>query len=265
MKKIYKYSFALIILFSFIFMFSGSSEATIRIEPARFIFPLEQGTRDTGTIKITNNSGVEKEIKAVLYDWTLDKKGKLVTLEKGKLKESLNGLIKFNPKQFTLKSGETQIVRFTVKMPEEGNIEHRGIVFFEEEQKYEPNSSGADVVTQVGATVYVRPTNIDLSLFKYKGIKIYYPENESSLGILIIENQCNSHMRYFIKYKIINSEGKQVLEGSTENKVILPEFTRGIAIPLKKDLESGEYNIILHTSFYGTENIMETTIPFELK
>ena len=240
-------------------------QASVKVEPSKFILSLEPGERKTGSIIVTNKTDQEKNIKALLYDWTLDKKENLVIEEKGTLKDSLEGLIKFNPRQFTLPPGLTQIVRFTVKRPEKIDYELRGVVFFEDEKAFSGESMGANVVTQVGATIYARPEKIDLSNFKFLGFRLYLPEKGSPRGLIIVENNCPVHLRYTIKYTLINSKGKQLLEEKVEEKYILPEFRKGEIIPFKTELKSGKYNLFLETSFEGIENKIKTTVPINIE
>ena len=43
-------------------------QASVKVEPSKFILSLEPGERKTGSIIVTNKTDQEKNIKALLYD-----------------------------------------------------------------------------------------------------------------------------------------------------------------------------------------------------
>jgi len=117
-----------------IFLFSLSAAATIRVEPSRIILNALEGERSTGMIEVVNNTEIEVELTTLLKDWSLDERDSIVIFDPGETDYTLDGLIKFNPREFTLAPGQKQIVRFTVTSPEGTTPrERRGIVFIEHE------------------------------------------------------------------------------------------------------------------------------------
>ncbi|PRX32539.1 hypothetical protein BX659_10488 [Orenia metallireducens] len=267
MKKYSKLKISLLIFLSVFIFFTYSERvmAITHIEPARIILYVEPGDRTTGTIKVTNKSEKETEVKAILYDWTLDDNDGLNATIAGSRPETLDGLIKFNPRRFKLKPGKTQVVRFTISAPKDINIERRGIVFFEEETGLIEKTTGANVVTQIGTTIYLAPTTAK-SEFKLLGAKVYIPKDrqKKKLGVLSLNNQGNAHIRYIISYKIIDEKGALVNENKFTEQVILPGFKRGVTFPIKQDLKSGSYKMLLSFEFHGTAKKANYTIPFKI-
>jgi P pilus assembly chaperone PapD len=138
-----------------IFVFSLPAAATIRVEPSRIILNALERERSTGTVEVVNNGEEEIELTAVLYDWSLDERDSVVVFEAGETDYTLDGLIKFNPREFTLAPGQKQIVRFTVSSPEgETPRERRGIVFVEHETDLIDDATGSRVKAQIGTTIY---------------------------------------------------------------------------------------------------------------
>jgi P pilus assembly chaperone PapD len=245
-------------------VFTIPLSASSIVDPARFLFTVKPGANVTGMIKVTNPSKTESEVNAVVYDWTLNNLDKMVASPLGTRSDSLKNMIKFNPRQFKLAPGESQIVRFTLSPPSNIKLsEYRGIVFFEEKNKQASSSSGADVVTQVGSTIYLGIEGMKMAF----GLSKVTLKKESKRSYRLkaeIVNQGSGHVRYIIQYKIIGQKGKLVAEESLSDQVILPGFKKAITFPIAKKLEPGKYNLALTINFLGTERSATKTIPFEV-
>ncbi|HYH05027.1 MAG TPA: hypothetical protein VEC37_18195 [Bacillota bacterium] len=235
--------------------------ASTLVDPSRFLFTLKPGDRTTGTIKVSNPGNKEAIVNAIVYDWTLNEADKMITSELGTRKDSLKGLIKFNPQNFKLAPGESQIVRFTLTAPANGPaIEHRGIVFFEEKMPKDPKNMGANILTQVGSTIYLGIEGMKMA-FNFGKVSVV-SKGKTYHGEMTINNSGAGHIRYRIGYKIVNEKGALVNETELPEMVILPEFTRKIAFPLPEKLEPGKYNLLFTLYFVGTNNTANRTIPF---
>ncbi|MCK4259786.1 MAG: DUF916 domain-containing protein [Halanaerobiales bacterium] len=265
MRYCTKIKLSFLFLTFWILICSNLVNASTYIEPSRFILHLEPGAKMSDSIKVTNMSNNEIEVRAVLYDWKLDEKDELVTYSSNTRQDTLYGLIKFNPRQFKLAPGETQIVRFTVKAPQEGfDIERKGIVFFEQESVVEQDGVGVNVLSQIGTTIYTMPSAAKSSFCLAKA-EVYIPEEGISLGVLLIGNEGNVHVRYHVKYKISNEDGKILDEGTVAEKVILPEDRRLVTFPITPNLPIGRYNLLLEIAFDGTNKKLVHTVPFDVK
>lgn len=256
---------SLLIISVLILIFSLAIEvaAITHVEPARFIISVNPGQRRTGTIKVTNKGEEEIAVKAILYDWDLKRDDSLITLEAGTKQETLDQLIKFNPRQFKIAGGKTQVVRFTIRAPENLKKERRGIVFFEEETGLTEESTGAKVVTQIGTAIYFVPSTAEFR-FKLLGAKIKVAETEAddNLALLLMENAGQAHIRYTVNYKIINSKGALIADNEVTEKVILPQKTRVLSFAIKEKIPAGKYKMLLQLEFYGTDKAADYTLPF---
>lgn len=261
-----KYFFILTVLMVFILYLSNITSASTTVDPSRFLFMVKPGEKVTGTIKVTNPSNNIAEVSATIFDWTLNGADRMVTSEVGTRKETLKGLIKFNPQNFKIAPGESQIVRFTMTAPKGGDLfERRGIVFFEEKSVYQNQDGvGATVMTQVGSTIYLAFEGMKMA-FNLKNARVEKNADGKYEGILAIGNQGAGHVRYRISYKLINEKKALVHEEQFSEKVILPEFERNISFPLPDKLSPGKYNLIMKLSFLGTTKSTNRTIPFTVE
>lgn len=266
MRQILSHSKSLILisgLLIFILCLSNMIQASTTVDPSRFLFVAKPGSRVTGTIKVTNPSAQIAEVSAIIYDWTLNNTDRMITSEVGTRKETLKGLIKFNPQNFKIAPGESQIVRFTLTAPKEGELfERRGIVFFEEKNIIQnPEGMGANLITQVGSTIYLAFEGMRMA-FNLVDAQVEKGSDGKYQGVLKIANQGAGHVRYRISYKLINEKKALIHENQFSEKVILPQFERKISFPLPDKLAPGKYNLLMKLNFLGTNKSTNRTITF---
>jgi hypothetical protein len=256
----------LILICVFLILITNSAVATVRVEPSRIILNALERERSTGTIEVVNNGEEEIELTTVLHDWSLDERDSVVVFEAGETEYTLDGLIKFNPREFTLAPGQKQIVRFTVSSPEgETPRERRGIVFVEHETDLIDDATGSRVKTQIGTTIYYIPVGVKYN-FKFTGLRVFNSPEPMPQGIsLRINNDGDGHMRYYTSYKIVNSNNELVMEDKLSQLLILPKNERYFSFYLKDRLESGNYNFMLEFSFYNTDRVAEYQIPIKIE
>jgi P pilus assembly chaperone PapD len=235
--------------------------ASTIVDPSRFIFTVKPGERTTGTIKVTNSGKKATQVNAVIYDWTLNDADKIVTTPAGTRKDTLKGFIKFNPRNFKLGPKASQIVRFTLTAPTgDGYRERRGVVFFEEKFKHDPKQLGANILTQVGSTIYLGIQGMKMG-FNVQNLTVVKSKSKSRQARLDVLNSGEGHIRYRISYKLINGKGNLVKQEQLSEQVILPQFKRKISFSLPK-LERGKYNLHCNFTFLGTAKTLDRTIPF---
>lgn len=260
--------FLIIFIFSLIFINqSGIISATVRIEPARIIINALDNTRSTGMIEVINNGEEEIELTAILNDWALDERDALVVFDAGETDYTLENLIKFNPKKFTLAPGKKQIVRFTVAPPRNLNIskERRGVVFFEREMDYIDAATGSRVKSQIGTVIYYIPKDV-VYKFNFLGLRVYKTIPELPQWILLnIRNDGDAHLRYFPSYKVVNSKNEVIMEASFDQFLILPKNERQFSFYLEERLPVGEYKILLTFNFYNNDQVAEYQVPIKIE
>lgn len=236
--------------------------ASTLVEPGRFIFALKPNERVTDVIYVKNEGTKIAEVNATVYDWTLDAQDRLMVFDFGTRKDTLNGLIKFNPRRFKIAPGETQTVRFTLTASADNTVgERRGIVFFEEESSLMEQGLNAKVLTEVGSTIYLAsaPMRLKLRLVSTK-VEILA---DGKLNLHVISsNEGSSHSRFKIDYKVVNEKGALINKGMTSEVVILPEVKKENVFPLEGKYTPGKYNLLLEFKFFNTTKTLVHSVPF---
>ncbi|NLM37224.1 MAG: hypothetical protein GX202_03745 [Firmicutes bacterium] len=250
---------------AFVFMLLGAQtvQGVARVEPSKFVFTLEPGTRITDAIKVTNTQDTEVEFTAVVYDWTLDPQGRLVTFSAGERPDTLDGLIKFNPRRFKLAPGQSQYVRFTITAPKNGNwLERRGIIFFEESRP-SPETVGSTMIFQVGTTVYLSFTET-LYSFRLLGVKIEPTPQGRPVALLGLANDGQAHIRYQVAYEITGEDGTPSTAWTSGEQLILPDSQCLLTVPIETELPPGNYQLSVRLSFSGTTQTLSSVVPFTI-
>lgn len=245
-------------------LFASSVYGVARVEPSKFLFTLKPGERITEAIKVTNTQATVAEYTAVIYDWTLDDEGHLVTSPAGQRADTLAGLIKFNPRRFKLEPGQSQYVRFTLTAPKDGDwLERRGIIFFEESRPPEDNAVGSTVVIQVGATVYLSFTET-VNSFRAYGLKIETGEEGPPVLLIDLANEGQAHIRYRVNYRITKESGGLFEENTSGEQLILPGSRYVARFPFTNTPPAGNYKITVNISFTGTARTLSKVVPFSI-
>jgi hypothetical protein len=185
----------------------------------------------------------------------------MVSSPAGTRKDSLKGYIKFNPQNFKLAPGASQIVRFTLTASAGGGyLERRGIVFFEERLDHDPKQPGANIVTQVGSTIYLGLQGMKMG-FNVENLTVNIAKAQNRQAVLAVNNSGEGHIRYRVSYKIVNEKGSLVKQEKLSEQVILPQFQRKVSFVLP-DLEPGKYNLLCNINFLGTEKTLDRFVAF---
>lgn len=251
------------VLFFCCLLFTPAVQGVARVEPSKFLFTLQPGARITDAIKVTNTQETEVEFTAVVYDWTLDHQDRLVTFPLGERADTLDGLIKFNPRRFKLAPGESQYVRFTLTAPKTGDwLERRGIIFFEESRPA-TDPVGSTMVFQVGTTVYLSFTETVHSI-RLLGAKVEPTPHGEPTVLLALANEGQAHIRYHVAYQITGKDGTPYTENTSGEQLILPGSKRLLAFPLDAELSAGNYRLLLKLSFIGTTESLTSVVPFAI-
>ncbi|MDD2430378.1 MAG: hypothetical protein PHD88_09745 [Firmicutes bacterium] len=237
--------------------------ADLLIEPSRIIVEIEPGGKTSGAISIINTGKKPLDLKAVLYDWDLEETSELIELEAGLKEDSLDNLIKFNPREFTILPGKSQVVRYTIQAPDD-SLEHKGIVFFEQTITPPKGSMiGATVKNKIGTIFYVSTPLIEMDI-TFEDISLS-SENGNHFLKVVADNTGKGHIRLIISYLLQTKEGKTLKEETLPDQVLLVGKKLNSSFPIIGDLAPGNYRLIVNLSYSGytqrNQGVLEFSIP----
>ncbi len=242
-------------------------KASIKVDPSRILINTLEQRNNTGLIEVFNSGEEEVGLTAFLNDWSLDERDSVIFFDAGETDYSLDGLIKFNPRIFTVPAGGKQVIRFTISDPEitEFSKERRGVVFFEHETDQIDVATGSRVKSQVGTVIYFIPENVKYN-FKFSGLRIFKNDVGLPQGVVIkVRNEGEAHIRYYPSYRIVDSKNNVVMEKKLSELLILPHNEREFAFYLEDRLEAGDYKFMLEFNLHNINRNAEYQIPIKIE
>lgn len=221
----------------------------LRVEPSRLTYELKSGDSINGTITVTNKGDREAVTVAVLSDWLIGREGQLEVLSPGSLSCSMSSWTKFNPKRFTIKPNTSQLVRFSIKVPQGCQPgERRGLLGFEQIIPYTEQGIGATAKIQVATTIYVSVGQVDRR-YEVLGAGLTQSDTTEEPSVTLeVKGTGNGHFRgigSFDVYRVLDSDKvEHVEEGKLALIIALPETSCRVYGKLKKKLDKGVYRIV---------------------
>jgi len=201
-------------------MWTGSALAapcSIEVSPLTVELQLAPGRAHTGHIQITNAGDGAEHIRAYAQDWTLKRDGVVVFLPAGRLPSSASVWVTIAPAEFDLQPGQSQRVRYTVRVPEEASGEARTVIIFEAGARGLSVADGPSrLVPRVGTIFYVL-----CGPHPPRQARMVQFELNREAGTMAVENTGAAHLRFTGELEI-RSGGKLVRKCRLRPFVVLP-------------------------------------------
>lgn len=241
--KICFFFFSIIILFSFGFCKAATNGKTISLEiaPLYFDLNLNPGQENSGKIYIENKSENDWQIDSEFSDFFVDNEGKYIFPEdKDVANEDLKpylmkSWLSINKENFLLKKGESQVVDYTIKVPNDSNTGgHYGAIFFKTRCDLEKDKAvvysdmsqicvsgkvGVLFLVQVGGDAQKKG---EINKVEIPKISIDDKTNFS----FEISNKGNTHFKPEGSVVVESLFGRQVYQMEVKDKTVLPTVSR---------------------------------------
>ncbi len=145
-------------------LFAGSARAGLRIDSPKVRLSIPAGGHQGGDIKVENTGTDPISVRVYLEDWVFsDQTGGKTFFPKGTQKDSCAEWINFYPADMELAPGASQILRYTVTVPQGAGGGHFCVMFFEtgggmmEQLDESGNRVAVKVLNRLGALFYIEP------------------------------------------------------------------------------------------------------------
>lgn len=230
----------------------------VAISPSRF--ELRIGSKPTvETLRFFNYSEDEVRVKVSLANWDLDDAGAVRLLPP--TEQSLDQWMVVNPLEFTVKGGQSQAIRFSIRprvQPEDG--EHRAMIYLDQV----PTAKDIELASmrfRFGVAVYADAGVVSRAAQLHEAEVV--EANGMRLAVFDIENQGNAHARFSGQYQIWPADRHPGLDktvifpdlaqpgfelpaaiqaaGHLPGKPVLPGSRRSVAMQLPSDLPPGDW------------------------
>jgi hypothetical protein len=235
--------------------FGVAQTSGVGLNPARLEVEVNPGGEKTVGFRIeapASSIPVQGRLMLTLTDWNIDEQANVTYAEPGTLPNSASPWIIFSPAAITTTSGETHLVRLTIRVPESARPGvYRSGVFVQERPPATPPNPGERLLYfrfRYVFTLYVivppvagHGELLDVRMVSdHEGVKLLYE----------MRNEGSRHIRPRVTWSIRGSDSREIVSGKNkETPVLLPFAAMNVRIPIAASLPSGEYQVEAQVDF----------------
>jgi P pilus assembly chaperone PapD len=230
-----------------------AADLSFSVEPMTTEITAQAGGEHTGVIRVKCEAPAESHdapLRLRIYpmDWTLDRKGGPQFLKPGTTPGSCSNWLQVNPVELTVAPGETQVVRYTIRLPEGAQGTFRTILMFESAP--EPTKTGPRMMAingRIGSTLYVQ-AGPQAKRARITGFTVG-PESTQ----VTVENTGTSHLRLQGVLQFRDQSGQMVRQVSLPGAVVLPgeNNVREIRLETPRMPTGGTYAVTVLLDYGG--------------
>jgi len=227
----------------------GQGVEVAQVEPVKIRLIVPPGGSKTGTIKVFNLSSAPKNIRAYFEDWyylpacdgTKDFK------PAGTSETSAFSWIDFSPAEFTIPPYGTQVINYTVKVPEGEQGGHYSVLFFENflnESKGNPDGVTVDVAVRVASLFYIEPEGTIKRTARIDDFKVTREKGKFLISAQFV-NTGNVDINTKGTFFIIDRKGMVYGRGEFNDVYTFPGDKTMLSASWGEALPKGSYDIVL--------------------
>ena len=247
-----KASLFFVISFVSLFLCAGTARAGLRIDSPKVRLPIPAGGHQGGEIHVENTGTEPVSVRVYLEDWVFsDQAGGKTFYPKGTQKNSCAEWINFYPADMELAAGSSQILRYTVSVPEGAAGGYFCVMFFEsgggmlEQLDESGNRVAVKVLTRLGALFYIEPEGT----IERKG-QVLKMEADHRLNDLVLSadfvNTGNTDITTHGTFNVFDAEGYVYGRGEFEESYTRPGDKATLhAVATSVNLKPGAYDLIV--------------------
>jgi P pilus assembly chaperone PapD len=244
----------------------GNGRATtggLGLNPARLEVEINPGGEKTVGFRIESppsDTPVQGRLMLSLTDWNIDEQAQVSYADPGTLPNSSSSWMIFSPAAFTITSGESYLVRVTVRVPNSAKPGvYRSGIFVQERPPATPPNPGEHLLYfrfRYVFTLYVivppvagQGELLDVRMeLDREGVKLLYE----------MKNVGSRHVRPRVSWSIRDGNQNEILSArNKETPVLLPFAAMTARFPIAESLPPGPYQIDAQVDFNDGRYIQE--------
>jgi hypothetical protein len=226
-----------------------SGTSGLGLNPARLEVEIHPGGEKTAAFRVESPASdipVQGRLMLSLTDWNIDGQANVSYLDPGSLPDSASPWIIFSPSALNIRSGETHLVRVTVRVPETaGPGVYRSGIFIQERPPAAPPNPGEHLLFfrfRYVFTLYVvvppvagTGELVDVRLVMERGGPAILYE---------MRNLGSRHIRPRVAWSLLDENQKEITSArNRETTVLLPHASLNMRFPLAGQPAPGEYQL----------------------
>lgn len=220
----------------------ASAKLLARVVPAKFNLTTRPGAPLARDIAILNEGDAPVVVRVRLCDWRLDEAGALSLAPAGSTANTLDGLVEFEPAEFSLQPGETGLVHALLRMPADGPATRWGLLL-SEVRPTDPQVPrlGPRAIAELGTTLYLSRVPADHVRADVIGMNVT-PLGTDSISVTVrMQNAGERHFYFGGEIALSDSSGARLRTGRLPSGVVLPGGSRNLTWTCAAGLSPGRY------------------------
>jgi P pilus assembly chaperone PapD len=238
-----------------------------RAIPSRTSVMVKPGEPVSRDVMIANDGDNPVVVHVRLSDWSLDTSGELSLLPAGTTATSLQGLIAFEPAEFSLGAGESGVIHVTMRLPAEGPATRWGVLLSEVRPAAWPRTGlGSRAIAELGTTLYLTRVRPEQAHGELTGMNVRTVGDTALQVALTMKNPSPRHFYAAGKIAVRDSSGRVVADVDLGTSVVLPGMERVFTWTCDVRLATGRYAVTATLDTGEPELIVgETEVQWPLR
>jgi P pilus assembly chaperone PapD len=219
---------------------------TLGISPLRVELTAGSGAETSQPVRISNSSEFPVQIRAAVTDWTLTPAGETRFVKSSGTTWGCGTWLKLNPNEFTIGPGGAQLVRYTLKVPDqtpEGGY-HCAILFDTvppPKEKIQGQTGVVNLIRMV-STLYVTIGNPPI-VAKITRLELRPRKHEKTAYEIVTEFANDGTTQYRVNgdLDVLDAEGHSIQKFEYKSFPVLPGVARTEVFKIENPLPPGKY------------------------
>jgi hypothetical protein len=226
-----------------------SGTSGLGLNPARLEVEIHPGGEKTASFRVESPPSdipVQGRLMLSLTDWNIDGQANVSYLDPGLLPDSASPWIIFSPSAVNIRSGESHLVRVTVRVPETAAPGvYRSGIFIQERPPATPPSPGEHLLFFRFRYVFTLYVVVPPVAGKGELVDVRLVMERSGPAILYeMKNLGSRHIRPRVAWSLLDENRREITAArNRETTVLLPHASLNMRFPLAGPLVPGEYQL----------------------
>src|SRR5215831_8657734 len=218
------------------------SSVLAQVLPSKMSVTVKAGEPVSRDVTITNQGDAPVVVHVHLSDWTLSESGDLELVPAGSTPVSLQGLISFEPSEFSLGPGESGVVRVRLMLPTDGPATRWSVLLSEVRPTAWPREyRGPRAVGELGTTIYLSRIRAERTRAEFAAMNVT-PAADTSFSVAVhVRNPGERHFYSSGEIAVVDTTGRVVDSGRLGTGVVLPRSQRIFTWTCDSRLAPGRY------------------------
>jgi P pilus assembly chaperone PapD len=232
------------------------------LNPSRLELEVQPGQEKTTAFQIESPPSevtVRGRLLLSLTDWNVNEDGSLLYADPSTLERSASPWVVFSPSAVTIESGQSHMVRVTVRAPKDAAPGvYRTALFVQERPPATPAKKGEHLVYLRLRYVFTLYVVVGKTEKHAEIVDVQVQEKQNTQVVCELKNDGTSLVRPLISMSIRATQKNETLELTHESIVLLPGNTLKQPISIPR-LAAGEYEVKVEVDFQDGKALQSLT------